>query len=173
MQIHKDFPRLDLGHTGWEFPAADGFIFGTEQRAKDYASQHSLDTTGLKNTDTRPTLGEVAKLITKSEMEFHGIPEPKEAWGCRTTGPWDEYFSVAVGELGHRESHKWPEGYRWIACYVVTGDSEGLYLHVDAIFGGDKPRREMLFIGKTCSCHREAWEACHASAARIGWLLQA
>ncbi len=28
----------------------------------------------------------------------------------------------------------WPEGYRWISCYAVTGGSEGHYVHIDLIF---------------------------------------
>lgn len=30
---------------------------------------------------------------------------------------------------------RWPDGYRWVACYWVTGDSEGWYVHLDIVRG--------------------------------------
>ena len=49
----------------------------------------------------------------------------------------------------------WPEKFRWVACYVVTGDSEGHYIHVDLIdgyHGGQGMHGEVvrhLITGKT------------------------
>jgi hypothetical protein len=62
----------------------------------------------------------------------------------------DEYFSVS-------DSPDQPfcmllESYRWIACYVVTGGSEGHYVHVDLIGGYDHDwsgKTLHLITGKT------------------------
>jgi len=54
----------------------------------------------------------------------------------------DEYFNIDHEQVGKR----WPKGVRWIACYAVTGGSEGWYVHIDAIFDG---QRKMMFLGKT------------------------
>ena len=43
-------------------------------------------------------------------------------------------------------------GYRWIACYPVTGGSEGHYIHVDLVHGYDQDwagKVLHLFTGKT------------------------
>lgn len=47
----------------------------------------------------------------------------------------DEYFSVSA--TADQPFSKLLESYRWIACYVVTGGSEGHYVHVDLISGYD------------------------------------
>ncbi|MCL0081291.1 hypothetical protein M1N64_03575, partial [Peptococcaceae bacterium] len=41
---------------------------------------------------------------------------------------------------------EFPE-YRWIACYFVSGNSEGYYIHVDIIYPNGA--RDLLFLGKT------------------------
>ena len=62
----------------------------------------------------------------------------------------DEYFSVS----GPPDQPFWKllEGYRWIACYAVTGGSEGHYIHVDLIhgYGHDWTGKALhLITGKT------------------------
>jgi len=47
----------------------------------------------------------------------------------------DEYFCVSG--MAERSFRYLSEGYRWIACYSVTGGSEGHYIHVDLIGGYD------------------------------------
>lgn len=39
-----------------------------------------------------------------------------------------DYFLISV----YRENEEFPE-WRWMACYAVTGDSEGHYVHVDVL----------------------------------------
>ena len=88
-----------------------------------------------------------------------------------TCGPWDEYFTYGVSlkyEKPDTIDQPWPR-HRWVSVYVVTGNSEGLYLHVDLI---DRDKREMMFLGKTCRCGAAAWAECYASAGRIAWMLQ-
>lgn len=58
----------------------------------------------------------------------------------------DEYFSVAATDRSKDQS-VWPSKYKWIACYAVTGGSEGHYIHIDAVTP-DEPSRG-LFLGKT------------------------
>lgn len=164
MTITPAFPRLDLGEKGWKLPSAPEWLFGSEDNALRHAKDNALSPEGLHLKDTRPTIREVMKQITAAENRACGIDSK---W---STGPWDEYFSACT-EAGNRsDNERWPDHYRWMKVYVVTGGSEGLYLHVDVTT--EKETRRLL-LGKTCSCNREAWEACYASAMRIAWLLQA
>ena len=62
----------------------------------------------------------------------------------------DEYFSLAI----ETDATFWKllESYRWIACYAVTGGSEGHYIHVDLIDGFDREwtgKALHLITGKT------------------------
>ena len=62
----------------------------------------------------------------------------------------DEYFSVSG--MAERSFRYLVEGYRWIACYAVTGGSEGHYIHVDLIGGYDHDwsgKALHLITGKT------------------------
>lgn len=67
----------------------------------------------------------------------------------------DEYFRLGgarqptPSEPGFRLSgnDKWPTDCKWIACYAVTGGSEGHYIHVDVIRTDQS--RDMVFLGKT------------------------
>ena len=48
----------------------------------------------------------------------------------------DEYFSLSIET--DQTFWKLQESYRWIACYAVTGGSEGHYVHIDLIHGYDQ-----------------------------------
>jgi hypothetical protein len=70
----------------------------------------------------------------------------------------------------------WPKHYRWIACYAVRGDSEGYYVHVDALVVppthsplGTPWERRMLLLGKTFG----GQEAAFRVAALVATLLDA
>jgi len=79
----------------------------------------------------------------------------------------DEGISVTGWDMGpaieHRHTYKWPDKYRWIACYVVTGRSEGHYVHVDLIIDdsdramGDG-RRLSVFLAKTFQGRTHGYE---------------
>jgi len=56
----------------------------------------------------------------------------------------DEYFNLATPSL---TKEKWPRFVKWIACYAVTGASEGHYVHVDLIYHDNS--RQLVFLGKT------------------------
>ena len=55
----------------------------------------------------------------------------------------DEYFALGQ-EFQYDHARKpytpmdWPETYRWIACYAVTGGSEGHWCNVDLIMENGK-----------------------------------
>jgi hypothetical protein len=62
----------------------------------------------------------------------------------------DEYFSLSI--VTDETFWSLNERYRWIACYAVTGGSEGHYIHVDLIsgYGEDWTGKALhLITGKT------------------------
>lgn len=62
----------------------------------------------------------------------------------------DEYFSVSIDT--DQPFQKLAENYRWVACYAVTGGSEGHYIHIDLIHGYDQDwsgKALHLITGKT------------------------
>ena len=90
----------------------------------------------------------------------------------------DEYFSVSCGSDYHEDA-PFPESYRWIACYAVTGDSEGAYIHVDVLVPREMPGRvnaltkvflesRMLFLGKTFKGFDFAARVAAACAKHLG-----
>lgn len=83
----------------------------------------------------------------------------------------DEYFSVASDFK--REAARWPNGWRWVACYAVTGGSEGHYVHVDVIsdveIGGKHVRTsQLIFLGKTFRGMDHAQKIAAACATALG-----
>lgn len=57
-----------------------------------------------------------------------------------------DYFSLSDGTPAAAKLI--PVDFRWVACYPVTGGSEGHYIHVDLILK-DGTTRLPLFLGKT------------------------
>ncbi len=66
----------------------------------------------------------------------------------------DEYFSLEYPDLVNPKLEvQFPE-YRWLACYALTGTSEGYYVRVDAVVARrdlDPPLLQAVpvFVGKT------------------------
>lgn len=77
----------------------------------------------------------------------------------------DEYFSN-MATYGKNGDNAFPQDYNWIACYAVTGGSEGHYVHVDII---KEDKRTLLYLAKT---FRGYDHAC-AIAAHLGKMLNA
>jgi hypothetical protein len=77
----------------------------------------------------------------------------------------DEYFSC-MSEYKKKGDQPFPQDYDWIACYAVTGGSEGHYVHVDIIKDGT---RELLYLAKTFMGYDHACEI----AAHLGKMLNA
>ena len=75
----------------------------------------------------------------------------------------DEYFSIA-GINEFKENEPFPDNYRWIAVFPVTGSNEGHYVHVELITGKE---RNLIFLAKTFRGKDHAWEI----AKKIGSLL--
>jgi hypothetical protein len=163
-------PRIDLGQTGWKIEGEPYWVFGSKERAEAHRTEQKLEGE-IHYIDTRPTLEEVGAQIRKLESERLGCDSK---WTC---GPWDEYFSV--GEMtahGRDVKSKWPNDYFWVAVYVVTGGSEGLYLHVDITNRPSEKTaasRKTIMLGKTCDSSFEKWQACWESAGWIAYYLGA
>jgi len=141
--------RIDLGYAGYRLSLDGkdiGMIFGTEERAKQEMSRYTDNQCVISHHDTRPFISTVLERIKKAEGHV-----------------WDEYMSIDY-DL-RKGNEKWPEEGR-TKIYVVTGGSEGLYLHIDI---GDKN----IILGKTLLSGQEAWANCYASAGRIAWMLSA
>jgi len=67
-------------------------------------------------------------------------------------GLWNglDYFSIDINKQ-HLQESRWPANFRWVACYAVTGGSEGHYIHISWIHQNCfSPNTEEFFIlGKT------------------------
>ena len=60
----------------------------------------------------------------------------------------------------------WPLKYAWVACYAVTGGSEGHYIHIDVITRDDK--RILMSLGKTFEGMERALEIANACSIHLG-----
>jgi hypothetical protein len=85
-----------------------------------------------------------------------------------------EYFSISTTlqyTQGNRQ-HQPIGRYRWIACYAVTGGSEGHYIHVDRIYEAEPYARqfthEAIFLAKTFSGYERACQIAAYLGSRLG-----
>jgi len=85
-----------------------------------------------------------------------------------------EYFSLSI-ETKYTQPARLdqPIGpYRWIACYAVTGGSEGHYVHVDRIWARDAYKGELvhepLFLAKTFGGYARACQIAALLGERLG-----
>jgi hypothetical protein len=154
-EIRVDGP--DYSH-----PLIDGNLYGSAEGVKQALENKGLPyrEEDIRCEDHRSSLLDVAKWIEKTEGHV-----------------WDEYVSVGNWEEEDSEKRRtalWPSEWsrRATAVFVVTGGSEGLYLHVEVI-DGKTGARKLLVLGKTLNCSRERWTECWASAGRIARLLGA
>ena len=140
--------QLDLGYHGYRLSVDgrdQGIIFGSEDGAKNEANRYPDKKCEITHHDTRPTIDRVRDIIRAAESHV-----------------WDEYM---ITDLSKRGEAKWPDDGR-TCVYVVTGGSEGLYLHIEI-------GNECIILGKTLSVGHDAWTACYESAGRIAWMLGA
>lgn len=84
----------------------------------------------------------------------------------------DEYFCIS-GDYRRDGDKPFPERHRWIACYPVTGDNEGHYIHVDALVPREKDGEHYLesvpvFLGKTFQGFDFAAKVAAACAKHLG-----
>ena len=144
--------QIDLGEHTWKHPKRTYGYF-TEESAISDAKAHDLDPKEIVETDTRMEIWRVAAQLEDEERV------------------WDEGGVSAFPTVDR--SAKWPEGRTRV--FVVTGGSEGLYLHVEVEVAVpySEPKVELLLIAKTLSCGTDKWYECWLSAARIARLLGA
>lgn len=140
--------QIDMGDHGWKHPDIEGILFGSKENAKNDAKRNNLDPEKVFEIDTRPTVGEVAKRIAEDEQHV-----------------WDEYFST---NQYNESEKKWPDGR--ICVFVVTGGSEGLYLHIEV---KNENKSHCMILGKTLRADTDKWYECWMSAARIAKMLGA
>ena len=106
------------------------------------------------------TLREITEILRKEIEQLDGV----------------EYFglcpevSVLVTSLADQPLD-WTDQYRWLACYAVTGGSEGWYIHVELIHPTriGVANRQSLMMGKTFS----GYDVAARLAGYIGARLQA
>jgi hypothetical protein len=157
----KESTTFDWGDVGFRHDAAAGILFGSEARAMQWAAANAPDSEGkAEPVDTRPTLGLFARMC-REYLE-----------GDAAGNPFDEYISLAPGLA---PGNFVPHGWRWLACYVVTGGSEGLYMHVEAVSsdGEGNSVHKMLLLAKCGASGPAAWAECWRSCGRLARFLQA
>jgi len=145
---------IDLGCLDFRLANADGTwatnnLYSSREDAFRAKGRENVPNAHIVELDTRLEVGKVCELLADEKSV------------------WDEYLSVADSMNPESYKRKWPDGYRWIAVYVVTGGSEGMYLHVDVIYQGGA--RELVLLGKTLTNWRpELWESAGRIARRLG-----
>ena len=142
--------HIDLGDTGYKHPDLSYYCTNKEHM-EQCCKRDGVDPAIILEFDTRLTVKEVLKQIREKEDET-----------------WDEYLSYGLKhETDRPVDEKWPSNCR-CAVYVVTGGSEGLYLHIELV--KEKDKRDLMILGKSLG---HSWEECWLSAARIAAMLNA
>jgi hypothetical protein len=149
---------INLGEYGWQI-SNSYYPFETEERAREVAAAENIPAENIKFVDTRISCQDLIQILNTAEGEV-----------------WDEYFSwqyrwndgpmTSTRKLEEMPYDRLWKHTSWIAVYVVTGGSEGLYLHVDAIEGN---KRDNVMLAKTLHCDK--WDECWASAGRVAQML--
>ena len=86
----------------------------------------------VEENNGRKTIGEILKELEEGLAQLRLLP--------------DEYFNISAMT---RPDDEFPEC-GWLGCFAVKGDSEGHYIHVEAIgHNGDHDKRKLLYLGKT------------------------
>ena len=112
-----------------------------------------IDLVVWNETQTRIIDGRPLKDICQ---ELNQVLEAEGIEGERFSRWWDS---------GHPDE-KWPKTWHWIACYAVTGDSEGHFVHVDVI--AHKSTRKMVLLCKTLDGMKHAYEIAKRCAELLG-----
>jgi len=147
--------QIDMGDHGWKIGPNTEIIYGDEWHARKAAMIHGANPDKIVEVGTRPEICHVAEQLNDE------IGHVWDDGGIQLfpTNPFD------------REA-KWPEGR--IKVFVVTGGSEGLYLHVEVVEKEDRAHMtRLILIAKTLKCSTDKWYECWMSAARIARVLGA
>ena len=87
---------------------------------------------------------------------------------------YDALDYLTPAGLDWRDDPPLPEHYQWVACYAVTGNSEGHYIHVDVVLNGytmpqERTTVQHIALGKTFC----GWDVACLVAAACSKLLDA
>lgn len=85
----------------------------------------------------------------------------KDQVGKKTLYKMDYFLIIST----NKKSDPWPIRYSWMPCFVVTGGSEGHYIHVEVIY--DDGSRKLLLLGKTFG----GWDAAFEFSNKLSILL--
>jgi hypothetical protein len=145
---------IDIGDEYWRIINGNGknetgLCYANEGRAKDEKDRLKLNDCTVEHVDTLLTVGQVFEQIEEHEGHV-----------------WSEYLSISHGGLS--SAAKWPQGYNRLMVFVVTGGSEGMYLHIDFIIKGTVTN---CILGKTLETGKhtdELWLSAGRIAAALG-----
>lgn len=140
-----------------EPPSVTGSVAGDGAKLLD--RQHGLDTctagvtpgrAAFEQQQLKDTHGATMTTLTITQTDTVSDVCQKLRDVLQAEALIDEYFSPS----GMTDQPFWKlvERHRWIACYAVTGGSEGHYVHVDLVYGydGDWTGKVLhLITGKT------------------------
>jgi hypothetical protein len=102
-------------------------------------SSVNMEPTGYVRRDCGRALGDVFdEFSARLRASF---PEVEDVWPAAKLAPWDPEVprsEHAAWYRGEWREDGWPD-HRSIACYAVTGGSEGYYVHVDVHFRDGSP----------------------------------
>jgi hypothetical protein len=149
--------RIETGELRFRHPKFLGSSFGSVESVIQEGKRKEIEILAEEviRCDTRMSLTQILGKLDEGHV-------------------WDEYLHVST-DMRYSENCEnppmWPTSYRWIEVSVVTGGSEGLYLHVNAV--DSKGERTSIFLGKTLNCGYDKWIECYLSAGRIAWRLGA
>jgi len=141
-------PALPLGDCGYR--DAEGYLYRDQEAANRRGSANAVP------YDTRMTRLAVQAALEAAEGKVW--EECLTVWSAVKGNPYPDAVEPWVSS--------WD--YTFLAAYVVTGGSEGYWLHVDLVSrNGD---RKNIVTGKTLA---RTWAECYASAGRIARMLGA
>jgi hypothetical protein len=125
---------------------------------KDIFTTYDVNADGYVRNERGNKLTDIHKYIIEELKKIDAVCYPGE--GTANLNDCLDYFC----NEDNTKKGTWPLKYTWIACYYVTGGSEGYYFHIDMINGNE---RELLFLGKTLIESRELAAEINAAIANI------
>jgi hypothetical protein len=94
-----------------------------------------------RNDSPNKKVKDVLKELNDSLTKMYCSPEESEFSDMSRMGE-----RIGIWTVDSQGDRLFPDAH-WIACYPITGGSEGHYIHIDLIYSDGS--REMLFLAKT------------------------
>ena len=110
----------------------------------------------------RVNVGKILEMIADVNAQLKTLGYEPDEYGWNVTSELQDAYSFKNGEVEYGTPHLWPSKYRWIACYAVTGGSEGHYMHLDVHDGDGKYTH--VALAKTFQGIEFAYDVCKATA---------